>query len=643
MRYLKNWLSTKPTPLRVLDIAYIVALIPLVFFIKLPILFFLLLVLTLLIIDKKPTAFTLITVTAVGTVAIFFSLYGSFNLAGLSRLKLFVELLIYILLVAISLQRLTKEVNFYLKISPLLLLAMSLFFFHSIPMLLYVVCEVFILTTMLVWQIMQSSLYSYLRVSSMLYIAALPIVILFFIFFPRISFEHAKYGFKGDLIHRSGHDGLMYLDKNALLVPSQRIVMEVGFKEKIPSAHHLYFRGSVLYNKTDNIWRPLKPSHIPFKPDLSGGKTTTYKVTLYPTNKKWIYLLDTPVVLPQKATLDFHLESTMPEPVNDTFLYQAGSLLQSSYQSRLPDTLKRVALGYDRNSDPKTQALAEKIKSKFSDPEQRLDAIRSFFRAQQLTYTLKPKPFDLDHSTDSFLFKVKEGYCVHFAAAFTTLARMSGIPSRIVTGYRPDGSDSIENYLIIRESDAHAWVEVYLDGYWKRIETTALTSSIKKDRDRENSLNNTQEEKSSWKKVTLYLHYIKYQIDTWILEYSALSQKKLFSYLKTDTLFLVKFIVSFILLLALLILILYLLSRAKCHDALQCTLKPLLQKLEKLGMHKLPGESLNRYFSRVEQKEEIPLSTINRLYHQLKYQKTAGDNTLAQLKQEVKNIRKSLK
>ncbi|UFH59351.1 transglutaminase family protein [Sulfurovum mangrovi] len=643
MRYLKNWLSTKPTPLRVLDIAYIVALIPLVFFIKLPILFFLLLVLTLLIIDKKPTAFTLITVTAVGMVAIFFSLYGSFNLAGLSRLKLFVELLIYILLVAISLQRLTKEVNFYLKISPLLLLAMSLFFFHSIPMLLYVVCEVFILTTMLVWQIMQSSLYSSLRVSSMLYIAALPIVILFFIFFPRISFEHAKYGFKGDLIHRSGHDGLMYLDKNALLVPSQRIVMEVGFKEKIPSAHHLYFRGSVLYNKTDNIWRPLKPSHIPLKSDLSGGKTTTYKVTLYPTNKKWIYLLDTPVVLPQKATLDFHLESTMPEPVNDTFLYQAGSLLQSSYQSRLPDTLKRVALGYDRNSDPKTQALAEKIKSKFSDPEQRLDAIRSFFRAQKLTYTLKPKPFDLDHSTDSFLFKVKEGYCVHFAAAFTTLARMSGIPSRIVTGYRPDGSDSIENYLIIRESDAHAWVEVYLDGYWKRIETTAFASSIKKDRDRENSLNNTQEEKSSWKKVTLYLHYIKYQIDTWILEYSALSQKKLFSYLKTDTLFLVKFIVSFILLLALLILILYLLSRAKCHDALQCTLKPLLQKLEKLGMHKLPGESLNRYFSRVEQKEDIPLSTINRLYHQLKYQKTAGDNTLAQLKQEVKNIRKSLK
>jgi hypothetical protein len=90
-------------------------------------------------------------------------------------------------------------------------------------------------------------------------------------------------------------------------------------------------------------------------------------------------------------------------------------------------------------------------------------------------------------------------------------------------------------------------------------------------------------------------------------------------------------------------LILYLLSRAKCHDALQCTLKPLLQKLEKLGMPKLTGESLNQYFSRLEQREDIPLSTVNRLYHQLKYQKTAGDDTLARLKQEVKSLHKNLK
>lgn len=643
MRYLKNLLSTKPTPLRTLDIAYIVTLLPLVLFIKLPVLFFLLLVLVLLLIGKKPTAVTLSAVALAGTAAIFFSLYGSFSFAGLSRLKLFVELMIYLLLMAIALQRLTGEINFYLKISPLLLLATSLFFFHSLPMLIYVALEVFLLTTMLVWQVMQTDLYRSLRISSALYVASLPIVILFFIFFPRISMEHARYGFKGDLVHRSGHDGLMHLDKNALLVPSQRIVMEVGFKEKIPSAGQLYFRGSVLYNKIDNIWRPLNASPRSPGPDFSEGELVTYKVTLYPTSKPWIYLLDRPVILPEKAVLDIHLESKMPRPIKETFLYQAGSQLQSSYKSPLPETLRQIALRYDEASDPRTQTLAREIRIKFNDPNQRLEAVQSFFRAQKLTYTLKPKPFDLNNSTDSFLFEQKEGYCVHFAAAFTTLARMVGIPSRIVTGYKPDGSDSIQNYLIVRESDAHAWTEAYLDGRWHRVETTAFAAAIKDDTDQGSSMDMAAGEKTRWEQLNLYLHYLKYQIDTWILEYSSLSQKKLFSYLKTDTLFLLKFISSFLLLLALLILALYLLSRSKCRDRIQCILKPLLDTLEKQGLTKQQGESLNRYFSRIEQAEQIPLSALNRLYHQLRYQKTVKQETLQSFEEEVRRVKKTLK
>jgi transglutaminase-like putative cysteine protease len=643
MQYLKNLLSSRPELLRTLDIAYMATLLPMLFFLKFPMLFFLLLVLGLLLIGKKPTAVTLTAVALAGATAIFVSLYGSFSFAGLSRLKLFVELMIYLLLIAIALQRLTREVNFYLKISPLLLLATTLFFFYSLPMLVYLLAEVFILIAMLVWQVMRTDLDRALRVASKLYIASLPIVILFFIFFPRISFEHASYGFKGDPVHRSGHDGLMHLDKNALLVPSRRIVMEVGFKEKIPTSEHLYFRGSVLYQKTDRIWRPLNAFLYPSAPDLPKGEITSYKVTLYPTNKRWIYLLDTPLMLPEKAQLDFHLQSTMPEPRKETFLYNAGSLLQSTYKSPLPATLEKIALDYDHKSDPRTQALAQDIRIKFNGPHQRLEAVRSFFREQKLTYTLKPGAFDLNNSTDSFLFDRKEGYCVHFAAAFTTLARMVGIPSRIITGYRPDGSDSVGNYLIVRESDAHAWVEVYLDGRWQRIESTAFAGSVTGGTEQTGNRDKESREKSRWKQLNLYLHYIKYQIDTWILEYSSLSQKKLFSYLKSDTFFLLKFIFSFLLLLALLILALYLLSWSKCSDRIQCILQPLLETLEKQGFSKQQGESLNRYFSRIEQTEQIPLSAVNRLYHQLRYQKTVQQETLRRFQEEVRSVKKTLK
>ena len=147
MRFLPNWLSTDPapSPLRLLDIAYVVVVLPLLLVIKVPMLLFLLFVVVLLIKGKKPTALTLISVGLLGAFAFFLSMYGSFNFAGISRLRLFIELLVYLLFIAVSLQRLTRVINSYLKISPLLLLALSLFFFHSIPMLFYIVVEIFIL------------------------------------------------------------------------------------------------------------------------------------------------------------------------------------------------------------------------------------------------------------------------------------------------------------------------------------------------------------------------------------------------------------------------------------------------------------------------------------------------------------------
>jgi hypothetical protein len=313
MRFLPNWLSTdfRPSSLQLLDIAYIVVILPLLLVIKVPMLLFLLLVLVLLIKGKKPTVLTLISVGLLGALSLFLSLYGSFNFAGISRLKLFVELLVYLLFIAVSLQRLTGVINSYLKISPLLLLALSLFFFHSITMLFYIVVEIFILILLMLWQIMQSDLRRVFRVSSLLFLSALPWVILLFIFFPRISFEHATYGFKGENIKRTGHDGKMHLDNSALLVPSERIVMEVGFKGDIPSSDKLYFRGSVLYEDKQNHWEPIIQRKGYFgRSDFDmRQQLIDYKVTLYPTHKRWLYLLDMPFKAPKGATINTDFET----------------------------------------------------------------------------------------------------------------------------------------------------------------------------------------------------------------------------------------------------------------------------------------------------------------------------------------------
>jgi len=640
MRFLPNWLSTDPNPsaLRLLDIAYIVVVLPLLLVIKVPMLLFMLFVLVLIVKNKKPTALTLTSVGLLGAFAFFLSMYGSFNFAGISRLKLFIELLTYLLFIAIALQRLTRVINFYLKISPLLLFALSLFFFHSIPMLFYIVVEIFILILLILWQIMQSDFLRVFRVTSLLFLSSLPWVILLFIFFPRISFEHATYGFKGESIKRMGHDGKMHLDNTALLVPSERIVMEVGFNRDIPSSDTLYFRGSVLYEDKKNKWEPIIQ-----RKDYSGRSAfdtiqqlTQYKVTLYPTHKRWLYLLDMPFEVPKGATINADLETKLQKNITEVQRYVATSVLSYQIKQVLDARTGKAALSYDKNVNLRSQSRAEDIRKEFDTPLQRLMAVQSLFKKQELTYTLRPKPLDLNNSTDSFIFDTKRGYCVHFAAAFATMTRMCEIPSRIITGYKSDGKNSVENYLVIKEKDAHAWVEVYLDSQWKRIESTALATHIDIGEDEQRQMDSSE---TTLARLNLNLLYLKYQIETWILEYSYLRQMKLFEYLRSDILFLIKFILALLFFIIATVLGWKLLRRQSCEDELLCLLDPVLKKLEKMGYQRKVDESLQQFFTGIQlDHDSDKLKSINQQYHQLRYAPDPTFQMHKEFKQSIKEF-----
>ncbi|TDJ63384.1 MAG: DUF4129 domain-containing protein, partial [Proteobacteria bacterium] len=69
------------------------------------------------------------------------------------------------------------------------------------------------------------------------------------------------------------------------------------------------------------------------------------------------------------------------------------------------------------------------------------------------------------------------GFCEHYAAAFVTLMRAVGLPARIVTGYQGGEYNSVSDYMIVRQRDAHAWAEVYLDDRgWIRVDPTAAVA-----------------------------------------------------------------------------------------------------------------------------------------------------------------------
>ena len=641
MRFLKLSRFTDPSPLRLLDIAYLVVVLPLILIIKVPMLLYMLFVFLLLFFRKDPTTATVVLTAFAALIALFLSLYGAFNFSGLSRLSLFVELLIYLLIIAVSLQRLTRQINFYLIVSPVLLMALSLFFFHSVTMLIYVIVEIFVLLWLILSHRIQGNMQETFRMTAMYFASSLPWVVLLFIFFPRISFEHASYGFRGDEIRRMGHDGTMYLDSKALLVPSDRIVMEVGFDGKMPSSDQLYFRGSMLYIDKKDHWEPL--SKVPARTKKSDVESfaewINYKVSLYPTQKRWLYLLDLPYEVPKGASMDADFVTILKKNIEETQHYEATSALYYRYGRSTPTVILEAASHFDTDSNPKSFALAQKIKVQYPDMQKRADAIIELFKEQNLTYSLRPKPLDLNHSTDSFLFWEKIGYCVHFASSFVVFSRMAGIPARIVTGYKGDLRNSVENYLLIKERDAHAWAELLIGQAWKRVETTAFAARIDDGTQQRLSQDGFVEKKNSFfKQANLYLMYLKYQAETWIVEYSHFRQMQLLEKAKNRPGFLLKFLGSLLVMILLSITALLYFRRPICTDSALCALRPLLKVLQKEGYVREEGETMHTFFCRYLDlnPRSVEIEIIDRLYEQIRYGGDRSKESEMMLREAIK-------
>ncbi|MBT8349473.1 MAG: DUF3488 domain-containing protein, partial [Sulfurovum sp.] len=368
MLSLKPLQDIKLSSLAILDIAYIIVLLPLMLVLKVPMLLFSFMVLILLFLKKTPAHnYLIIFVFLMGILALFLSLYGVFSFRGLSRLKLFLELLVYVLIIVVSMQRLTRDINFYLLLSPVLFLALSLFFFHGIVMLTYVIFEIFFLLWLILAHRMGGDIIESFRAGMVMFMYSLPWVVVLFIFFPRISFDHANYGFKGETVQRMGHDGTMFLDSKAQLVPSDRIVMEVGFDKEVPSSNSLYFRGSILYLDKKDHWESLpvyikreSKSYYPTK-----GEIVDYKVTLYPTQKQWIYMLDMPSRAVKDAVLDRDLISTVEKAVKEPLHYAASSALSPKFHDIVDTYTLNASLSFDKDHNPETFQHAQKIKELF--------------------------------------------------------------------------------------------------------------------------------------------------------------------------------------------------------------------------------------------------------------------------------------
>jgi transglutaminase-like putative cysteine protease len=201
-----------------------------------------------------------------------------------------------------------------------------------------------------------------------------------------------------------------------------------------------------------------------------------YSLTLEPHGKHWLFALDVPATLPPGVSARHDLQLRSVRPIDARMRYEMTSFLDYRYGEKLPRNFHEFALRFDERRNPRTVALGRQWAAENPDPRRVIGRALQYFNSQ-FTYTLEPPLLESNDPYDEFLFDKKRGFCEHYAGSFALLMRAAGIPSRVVTGYQGGEINPINRELIVRQADAHAWVEVWIekDG-WVRVDPTSAVS-----------------------------------------------------------------------------------------------------------------------------------------------------------------------
>lgn len=319
------------------------------------------------------------------------------------------------------------------------------------------------------------------RRSATMILQGLPIAMLLFVLFPRLA--QPLWGLPADHAARTGLSDSMRPGEISELSLSDAVAFRVEFDGPAPPNRDRYWRGPVFSRFDGAKWTP-SPLNMATNNTMATGPSIGYTVTIEPNNRRWLFALDLPASLPRSPEIsqDFagygarvtrDQQILVNKPIADTMQYVQRSVLRSSYPSTLPgEGPANLELG---RGNERTIAFARELREANPDPRAFISAILRKFHDEEYVYTLAP-PFYVSNPVDLFMFDGRRGFCEHFASAFVIMLRAGGIPARVVTGYQGGTMNPRGGYMIVRQSDAHAWAEALIDGQWQRFDPTAAVS-----------------------------------------------------------------------------------------------------------------------------------------------------------------------
>lgn len=489
-----------------------------------------------------------------------------------------------------------------------------------------------------------------IRRSGVLLAQSLPLMLIMFLLFPRLP--GPLWNLPEDAY--SGMTGLsdsMSPGSISSLGQSDSVAFRVSFDDTIPPRELLYWRGPVLWHTDGRTWSPDAGRGDPPLPVqaaiIPSGLPVHYDVTLEPHDRRWLFALEMPVIVPNDSRQTADLMLLSNRPVQQLTRYSVGSYM--NYRANRMNAGERARALQLPDVNPRAQALGAAWRQQDVRDSAIVARALDYFRDEPFHYTLTPPLLPGRDPVDDFLFGSRRGFCEHYAAAFTLLMRAAGIPARIVTGYQGGELNPIGDYLIVRQRDAHAWAEVWLDDRgWVRVDPTAAVAphriengSTESFLGEQSTIRNTLERGMlgvMWRQSRFGLDMINNRWNQWVLGYGSESQLAVLSRLGLRSWFGMTLAMVGALAALLMAISIVLLLRRPPDDPVRRLYERFCAKLARRGIRRTPAEGPVQFAARARvDRPDLAktIDSISRRYIAIRYGGVGTPQQLRRLRREI--------
>ncbi len=403
-----------------------------------------------------------------------------------------------------ALEVIQKRDGIVVVLTGFLLVGVLFLYSQSIIAALYGIFALAVLAAamMSIQQANSQTIMQVLKRSAAMLTLCLPLMLLLFLFAPRFSplwtvplpSNHAKTGISdsmtpGDIANLSQSDALAF---------------SVKFSGKRPKQSELYWHGLVLQHFDGNTWTQfagkfeaeliktkLKTNQQAINKQLvKKGESQQYEIIYEKSAQSWLFALTPVVNIKGKAFYGTDFRIIANRDILEPMMLTLVSYPNALREINLSEKNRQLALQLPKQGNAKSRALAQQILVSSSSKNQYIKNVLNRYKQQQFYYTLRPPLLDRNNSIDDFLLKSKKGFCAHYAGSFVFLMRAAGIPARVIAGYQGGEWNENGSFLSVRQYDAHAWAEVWLEGRgWIRVDPTASVAPDRVEKNLQTAVN----------------------------------------------------------------------------------------------------------------------------------------------------------